>query len=59
MFQTFDGDKDGYLNLKEFNTYQVATGSDAIAEEDWAATCDMFGCQPALGLPAALMVLLS
>ena len=59
VFQTFDGDKDGYLNLKEFNTYQVAVGRDAIAEEDWAATCDDMGCQPALGLPAALMDLVS
>ena len=42
-------DGDGFLNLDEFNTLQLATGSDSVEEGDWDAVCGMFSVDPSKG----------
>jgi len=55
VFQYFDDDGDSYLNYEEFNSLQLATGSETVDKATWPQVCEMFGCASDSGFDIAAL----
>ena len=57
IFEKFDVDKDGFLNLKELHALGQATGGD-LPYPAYVSICQEIGADPAKGVPKPLLLVI-